>query len=119
MSGSEYVLRIAYALLPIAEQGPDLCLFHRLTGWLCPGCGMTHAFFDLGMGHVYTAIMHNPLSPVAFILGALWTISPTWVLPRIQPDGRRAWSRTGAWLVLILIATTLPIIINHDPLTIS
>jgi hypothetical protein len=41
---------------------PDLCVFHRLTGWECPGCGMTRAFLRLLRGDWRGAWGFNPWS---------------------------------------------------------
>jgi hypothetical protein len=48
-------------------HGPGLCLFHRLTGLECPGCGMTRAFHALTHGHVDEALGFNLLSLPLFI----------------------------------------------------
>ena len=45
----------------------DLCLFHALTGYPCPGCGMTRAFCALGHGELRRAIGFNALSPILFL----------------------------------------------------
>ena len=41
------------------------CQFHRLTGWNCPGCGMTRALYALLHGNLAAALQDNAL----FILG--------------------------------------------------
>ena len=51
---------------------PDLCLFHRLSGLLCPGCGMTRAFLALGALDLRAAVSLNPFSPILFLLGLGW-----------------------------------------------
>jgi len=37
------------------------CYFRRLTGWYCPGCGGTRAFFALLRGRVAVSWRMNPL----------------------------------------------------------
>ena len=41
------------------------CIFHELTGFKCPGCGITHLFLALLRFDIKEAFMCNPL---AFIL---------------------------------------------------
>ena len=47
-------------------EGPGLCMFHRLTGLDCPGCGMTRAFHQLSHGNLDEAMEFNLLSPFLF-----------------------------------------------------
>jgi len=44
------------------------CLFQSLTGFPCPGCGMTRAFIQLSQGHIREAIALNPMSMLAALL---------------------------------------------------
>jgi hypothetical protein len=37
------------------------CLFHKLTGLYCPGCGSLRALHQLLHGHLLTALSLNPL----------------------------------------------------------
>jgi len=37
------------------------CLFHKITGYYCPGCGITRCIFSLLKGHIYEAFMYNQL----------------------------------------------------------
>jgi hypothetical protein len=51
-----------------------VCLFHKTTGLLCPGCGSLRALHELLHGHLATAWRFNPLLvgslPVLFWFGA-------------------------------------------------
>lgn len=42
------------------------CLFHRMTGYQCPGCGMTHAIAEIGKGNYQRAMQYNALSLTVF-----------------------------------------------------
>jgi hypothetical protein len=37
------------------------CQFHKVTGWLCPGCGCLRALHQLLHGHIVTAFRYNPM----------------------------------------------------------
>ena len=49
------------------------CPFRFITGFLCPGCGVTRALHHILHGHFETAFMLNPLFLIAipFLLFAL------------------------------------------------
>jgi hypothetical protein len=51
-----------------------ICLFHKLTGWNCPGCGGTRAAYELLHGHLLRALRDNALfvlTLVALAIGSL------------------------------------------------
>lgn len=37
------------------------CIFHEITGYYCPGCGITRCLFSLLEGNIYKAFMYNQL----------------------------------------------------------
>lgn len=39
----------------------DICFFHRITGWNCPGCGATHMLLALLRGELRRAFWYNPV----------------------------------------------------------
>ncbi len=53
-------------------HGIDLCTFHRVTGYYCPGCGITRACFALAGGQVLKSILYHPLPLYLLILYAAW-----------------------------------------------
>ncbi len=54
------------------------CMFRMITGFKCPGCGMTHALSALVDGNIWLAIEYNALSvsvlPLLLIFGAVKTV---------------------------------------------
>jgi len=56
------------AILPIGwVASVPLCFFRSVTGWDCPGCGLTRAFIAFFHGDFTGAIRLNGMAPV-FIL---------------------------------------------------
>ncbi len=55
------LLLLAVAIyLYVAKQGPP-CLFYKLTGLHCAGCGSGRATVDLLHGKLWQAFCHNPI----------------------------------------------------------
>lgn len=75
-----------------SDNGIILCPFRALTGYPCPGCGMTRAFSALAHGEPLRAILYNPLSPVLFVAGLLVWASAAATLLNL-PSVRAALSR--------------------------
>jgi Protein of unknown function (DUF2752) len=55
------------ALWRPSDNGIILCPFRALTGYPCPGCGMTRAFSAIAHGDLWRAVRYNPLSPLLFL----------------------------------------------------
>lgn len=51
------------------------CLFHKITGYYCPGCGITRCLFSILEGKLYQAFMYNQL---VFILLPFFIIYVTY-----------------------------------------
>jgi Protein of unknown function (DUF2752) len=85
---------LAVAGLYVASNDPSApgsrfpaCSFHQLTGWWCPGCGLTRGTHELLTGDVTAALGHNLFVPLVIAaIAAAWWI---WL--------RRAWDRPSRW----------------------
>ncbi|MCR4828990.1 MAG: DUF2752 domain-containing protein [Bacteroidales bacterium] len=70
------VVAVVLGLLPnSATSYYPPCVFHKLTGIPCPGCGTTRAWRHLMHGHFYDALYTNPLvliAEVGFIVYVVW-----------------------------------------------
>jgi len=51
----------------ILNELPDLCVFHRLTGYKYPGSGMTHAFLHFRKFEISLAMRYNIWSVFCFL----------------------------------------------------
>ncbi|MSA03153.1 DUF2752 domain-containing protein [Lactonifactor sp. BIOML-A3] len=53
------------------------CIFHRYTGYYCPGCGGTRAAIALSHGRLVQALWYHPLVPYAAVLYVWFMVSNT------------------------------------------
>lgn len=60
-------LLLFYFFDPATSRGFWTCPFHRLTGWLCPGCGGQRALHELLHGHIIAALRLNPFAVFFFL----------------------------------------------------
>ena len=60
---------VVFCFNPATHSFYPVCQFHRLTGWNCPGCGMTRALYALLHGNFSAALRDNAL--LVLTLGAL------------------------------------------------
>ena len=94
---------------PALRGGPDLCLFHHITGLACPACGLTRAAAALTKGRFVEAWGWHPLAaPLGFEVLAAWLLWGTalrdreraLLLARVAP---RVALLTGAMLLAVWI----------------
>jgi hypothetical protein len=88
-----------------------VCAFRSVTGWWCPGCGLTRAAHHLLHGDLGQAFAHNALVvPIVALLALGWI---TWL---VDCGGRRpAWLQRAtipAWFGLAIIAVAFAIARN-------
>ena len=99
-------LATAYVAAVDPEQGALLprCPFHALTGWWCPGCGMTRATHHLVHGDVAGAVRFNALLPAVIAL-----ITLAWLDWYARSAGRRALvrGRLPSWAPTVGIAVAV------------
>jgi hypothetical protein len=88
------------------------CPFHRLTGWWCPGCGMTRGMHHLLTGDVAGALSSNVFLPVVVLLGGwLWL---SWVWPTFTGRRLDGLQRVPewAWVALASLAVIYGVLRN-------
>lgn len=64
--GAYFLVYISSLLDPYQEH--SVCVFKNLTGYPCPGCGMTRSTISLFKGHFIQSIMWNPLAIIVNIM---------------------------------------------------
>jgi hypothetical protein len=86
------------AVAPPSPEAVPFCLFRRLLGLPCPGCGMTRALAALSRGDWRAALAFHPFSPL--VAGEL---ALGWAAAGLAIAWRPA-ARLGAWVPALLAA---------------
>lgn len=68
MFGTFVCAGIFLPFLPI--RIPRICLFEKLLGIPCPGCGIYSSIVSLLRGNWLQSVMHNPMGPFVFFICA-------------------------------------------------
>ena len=96
---------------PASTGGPDLCLFHRVTGVACPACGLTRAAAALARGDLQASLRWHPLllllAAEAAFFWLAWGVAlraGSRDLPALRRLAAKVAVGTGALLVLVWIA---------------
>ena len=71
-----FILAPAWKLFGISMKLPP-CLFHKWTGFYCPGCGGTRAIRELLQGHVMNSFFYHPVVVYGSVLYIWFMISHT------------------------------------------
>lgn len=83
------------------SEAPDLCLFHRTTGWDCPGCGMGRSLAHVSYGDLAGSFSWHPFG-IPLLLGAVFfavfPLRSATVLRRVAPLGLLSLIGWWAWV---------------------
>jgi hypothetical protein len=90
------------------------CVFHRVTGLSCPGCGGLRALHQLAHGHVATAFRLNAL--FVLLLPVLGWVGVRWVWRRTSGRPTRPGAVRPTWLWLLLAAMGVFGILRNLPI---
>jgi hypothetical protein len=82
------------------------CLFHRLTGFSCPGCGMTRAFHAALHGRFVDAFQFNPLGVMMLVVLLVWVglQIPAWLRDSPQPSHFKITPSALWWILGAVLA---------------
>ena len=72
------------------------CPFKLLTGWPCPGCGLTHSMCDISHGAFAAAWTANPFG---FLFYALFVVCLLWPLLEVRFPSIKVLLRSSRALV--------------------
>ena len=83
------------------------CLFHKVTGLLCPGCGNTRTVKEMLSLHFLTAVRYNatiPLLSAAASLLYLQYVISAWIKPvKLLPRNIAFYAVIGALFVIYCV----------------
>ncbi len=78
-----------------------VCPLYSMTGYACPGCGLTRGFHALFHGDILTALDYNALLPIfALVLGFFYL---SMVSVAVRGRGFGAWAYSPKFLFAFLI----------------
>ena len=80
------------------------CIFHQVTGYLCPGCGGLRAMHQLLHGHLENAWHFNALLVASLPLLTLWVAVVLWRRQfhgQVPGQFRLAWFWSGLAAILL------------------
>lgn len=63
---------LVYGILYIFTKQGIPCIFHKISGLYCPGCGITRMFISLFKLNIYQAFRYNPLVFILLIMSTLY-----------------------------------------------
>ena len=98
--GSAVALAAGASLDPLGLPKLHICLFNHLTGWPCPGCGLTRSFCALSHGQFGAAWAYNPLGYAPFAAAFFFMLRPALRLWCPALDARMRNLRIPTWLPL-------------------
>ncbi len=78
---------LLFAFDPARHAFYPVCLFKKMTGYDCPGCGGLRAMHQLLRGDVWRAFQLNPLVVVGLPLLGLWFIRTRRTASRRRQSG--------------------------------
>jgi len=109
LAAASFVAGLLYRFPPEQYSFYPRCPVLALTGWQCPGCGMTRALAALLHGHFAEALRWNPLVLLVVAAFLAWVV--TACLGR-----RTAWPKLPDFaLVGMLVASAAFMIVRNLP----
>lgn len=77
------------------------CPFRTITGWLCPGCGITHMSIALIQLDFHTAYLENPflLLTLPFLIGEILYQRYLQLTKQTNPQ----WNQVLLWIYVIAL----------------
>ncbi len=87
-----------------------ICVFHKLTGWNCPGCGATRAAYQLLHGHLLRALRDNALFVLMLTGLAIWGLH--WTVRKMRNRLATFNVPAGVWWGFLIVALVFTVLRN-------
>ena len=97
------VLFLLFVFNPAEGSFYPPCLFHKLTGFHCPGCGSLRAVYQLLHGNLPAAFGLNPLMVLSLPFLGYWFISRYVLVGRNQRSVGRIIPVFWIWVIFLII----------------
>ncbi len=91
---------LLYFFNPAEHMFFPACMFHRVTGLNCPGCGGLRATHQLLHGHLAAAFRLNPLFVVAIPAGIIFLL---WNVLMKSPENKFSFRPAWLWIGLAVV----------------
>lgn len=100
---------------PTSHSFFPICPLYAMTGFACPGCGLTRGFHAFFHGEVVTALDFNALIPIwAAVFGYVWI---SLLLYTVRGRGLPMWPTSPAFLWTFMIALLVFGVIRNIPIS--
>ncbi len=90
------------------------CLFHQITGYYCPGCGITRCLFSLLEGKIYQAFMYNQLVFILLPFFIIYFIYNSYIYIFNKENKLINKIPNYVYIILLIIVISFGIIRNLD-----
>ena len=90
---------LVYVFYYIVFQHGIPCIFHTLTGFYCPGCGITRMFLSLISFDFYQAFRFNPVVFLLVLITPFYFLFTTFYLKK---TGKK-WILPNAIYIILLV----------------
>lgn len=97
-----FFLLIVYSVIFLITGNGLPCIFHKITGFYCPGCGISRMFISIAKFDFYQAFRYNPLVFILLILFFIYVI-----IELIHFKKKGYYFKINKWLYIVLLVIVI------------
>jgi hypothetical protein len=109
-----FIILCGYYFLNLCFGISLSCLFYKITGYYCPGCGITRCLFAIINGDFYRAYCYNRLVFMMLPFIAFYVIYNIYLYVMDKKDNIINKIPNYVWYVLLFIVILFGIVRNID-----